>query len=140
VARAARERSLGIMLAQLAATDEHLAAVASELAALLAGDEGADGLRSVADFGPKTTALLRAELGDVARFADSEQAVAYMGLDVRVWQSGKWRGRRKLSKRGSGRGRRVLYVAAVRSISRAGAAFGRYYRHLVGQGVAKMSA
>lgn len=140
VARAARERALGIVLAQLAQTEQHLHAVAADIAALLAQDGGAAGLSSVPDFGPKTTAVLRAELGDVQRFADSDAAVAYVGMDVRVRQSGKWRGQRKLSKRGSGRVRRVLYIAAVRSLTRADSAFGSYYRHLVAQGVPKMGA
>jgi transposase len=94
----------------------------------------------VPEFGPKTALVLRAELGDVGRFAGRDQAVAYVGLDVTVRQSGKWRGQRKVSKRGSGAVRRILYLAAVRSIARPGSAFGAYYRHLVGQGVRKMSA
>jgi transposase len=83
---------------------------------------------------------LRAELGDIERFARAEQLVAYCGLDPTVRESGKWRGERKISKRGSGEVRRLLYLAALRSIRIKGSAFGGYYRHLVEQGVAKMSA
>jgi transposase len=63
-------------------------------------------------------AVLRAELGDVTRFERADQVVAYAGLDIAVRQSGKWRGEAKLSKRGSGRLRRILYMTAVRCIRR----------------------
>ena len=62
------------------------------------------------------TVFTGAELGDVTRFQRVDQAVAYVGLDLQVRQSGKWQGQVKLSKRGSGRVRRVLYLAALRSI------------------------
>ena len=79
-------------------------------------DRGAKGLQSVPEFAGKTIAVLRAELGDVDRFACSNQVVAYAGLDIEVKQSGKSRGQAKLSKRGSGRIRRILYMAVVRCI------------------------
>ena len=103
-------------------------------------DEAAAGLESVPEFGPKTVAVLRAELGDVARFGGSDQAVAYAGLDVTVRQSGKWRGQRKVSKRGSGAVRRALYMAAVHSLTQEDSAFRAYYQHLVERGLPKMSA
>jgi len=66
--------------------------------------------------------------------------VAYAGLDVTVRQSGKWRGQRKVSKRGSGAVRRALYMAAVHSLTQEDSAFRAYYQHLVERGLAKMSA
>jgi transposase len=115
VARAARERSLQILGDQLTHTREHLAALEAEMSALVRQDLAAPALESVPEFGPKTVAVLRAELGAVERFARSDQAVAYAGLDVTVRESGKWRGQRKVSKRGSGAVRRILYMAAVHS-------------------------
>ncbi len=61
--------------------------------------------------------------------------VAYAGLDLEVKQSGKWKGQTKLSKRGSGRLRRILYMAAVRSIRLKDSAFGAYYHRLVARGM-----
>ena len=91
--------------------------------------------KSTPEFGRKTVAVLRAELGDVTRFARVDQVVAYAGLDLEVKQSGKWKGQTKLSKRGSGRLRRVLYLAAVRSIRLKGSAFGAYYHRLIARGM-----
>jgi hypothetical protein len=42
-------------------------------------------------------------------FANRDQLVAFVGLDVRVRQSGKWTGRQVISKRGNGYLRKVLF-------------------------------
>jgi transposase len=76
----------------------------------------------------------------VKRFARTDQAVAYAGMDVAIKESGKWKGKAKLSKRGSGLLRQILYLAAIRSIHLAGSAFGAYYASLVARGLKKMSA
>jgi hypothetical protein len=99
-----------------------------------------DGSKSAPEFGRTTVAVLRAELGDVTRFQRADQAVAYAGLDIRVKESGKWKGQAKLSKRGSGRLRRLLYLTAVRCIRRKDSAFGQYYHHLIARGMRKMEA
>ena len=54
-----------------------------------------------------------------------------------VKQSGKYQGQTKLSKRGSGRVRRILYLAALRSIQLDDSPFGAYYRRLVHRGMKK---
>lgn len=46
-------------------------------------------------------------------FADRDAFIAFMGLDVRVRDSGKHRGRRKLTKKGDGEIRRLLHCAAM---------------------------
>lgn len=40
--------------------------------------------------------------------------LAFMGMDVRVRESGQWRGRRKLTKKGDPEVRRLLFNAAMR--------------------------
>jgi transposase len=135
VALSARSTSLKILCDQLEHTQANLVQLEQELENLLKTDAGAKGLQSVPEFASKTVAILRAELGDVDRFACSNQAVAYAGLDIAVKQSGKWKGEAKLSKRGSGRIRRILYMAVVRSIRLKDSAFGSYYHHLVARGL-----
>jgi transposase len=76
----------------------------------------------------------------VARFQRTDQVVAYAGLDIEVKQSGKWKGQAKLSKRGSGRLRRILYLAVIRCIRLPASAFGAYYRRLVARGLKKRDA
>src|SRR5262249_1044647 len=42
-------------------------------------------------------------------FVDRDQLVAFVGLDVRVRQSGKWQGKQVISKRGNGYLRKILF-------------------------------
>jgi transposase len=76
-------------------------------------------------------------LSRLDRFARLDQVVAYAGMDLQVRQSGKWKGQPKLSKRGSGRLRRMLYLAALRSIRLPTSPFGIYYHRLVDRGMKK---
>ena len=139
-ALAGRATSLRVLCDQLEHTRANLARLEAELAQLIARDPGVKGLQQVQEFGLKTVAVLRAELGDVARFSRTDQAIAYGGLDVEIKESGLWKGKAKLSKRGSGLLRRVLYLAALRSIHTEGSAFGAYYHRLVERGLKKGSA
>jgi transposase len=108
-----------------------------EIDQFLEQDPKVKGMLSVPEFGSLTVAVLRAELGDLTRFTRIDQVVAYVGLDLLVKQSGKWRGQTKLSKRGSGRVRRILYLAALRSIALHTSPFGAYYHRLVARGMKK---
>jgi transposase len=53
-------------------------------------------------------AALLVALGDKS-FENRDQLVAFVGLDVRVRQSGKWQGKQVISKRGNGYLRKVLF-------------------------------
>jgi len=139
-ATAARATSLKILCNQLQQTQKNLALLEAEIDRLLVGDSGATELGSLPEFGPKTVVVLRAELGDVSRFQRMDQAVAYAGLDIQVKESGKWKGQAKLSKRGSGRLRRILYLAALRCTRLEGSAFGAYYHRLIARGMRKCEA
>lgn len=133
----ARSSSLRILCDQLEHTQNNLRLLEEEVDRLLDHDPKAKGMLSIPELGPMTVAVLRAELGDLARFARLDQVVAYAGMDLQVRQSGKWKGQTKLSKRGSGHLRRILYLAALRSIRLPTSPFGRYYHRLVDRGMKK---
>jgi transposase len=136
----ARELSLKIWCEHLHQTQGHLEQIEQEIDRLLVQDPHSQRLQQIPEFGPKTVAVLRAELGDVMRFQRLDQVIAYAGMDIEIKQSGKWQGKAKLSKRGSGLLRRVLYMAAMRCIGRPGSAFGVYYHRLLARGVKKKTA
>lgn len=50
---------------------------------------------------------------------EATRVIAYGGMDSEIKESGMWKGKAKLSKRGSGLLRRMLYMAALRSIHEA---------------------
>jgi transposase len=63
-------------------------------------------------FGPLVSSYMLATLAS-GEFTSSDAFVAFIGLDLRVRESGKLKGRRKLSKRGDPEARRLLYLAAL---------------------------
>jgi len=84
----ARAQGLVILCDQLLHTQANLEILESEIAQLLQQDEAAKKLAEIPEFGPKTIAGLRAELGEVGRFSNCNQVVAYAGLDLTVKESG----------------------------------------------------
>ncbi len=74
-------------------------------------------LRQVPGIGPVTAAALAACLTS-HRFTHPDQFVAYVGLDVRVRDSGAHVGHRRLSKRGQPELRRLLYLCAQANLRR----------------------
>ena len=140
LARDARTTSVLILLDQLENVQKHVRDLDEQIAGLLKTDEAAQKLEGVPGFGPHLAAVLRAELGDVSRFKTSDQVVAYVGLDLTVRQSGKWRGHTKISKRGSAHVRQVLYMAAMSTIASPHSAFRTYYQRLKGRGLTGRAA
>jgi transposase len=71
-------------------------------------------------------------------FTAADRFVAFLGLDVRVRDSGKYRGRRRLTKKGDAEVRRLLYNAAM-TAGRMG--WGKeYYQQLRARGMATTAA
>lgn len=71
-------------------------------------------------------------------FAGSDAFVSYLGLDVRIRESGRFKGRRKLTKRGEPELRRLLFCAShpARHYHR----FAEYYQRQLDKGLCKMAA
>ncbi|WP_240422023.1 IS110 family transposase [Paenibacillus periandrae] len=69
-------------------------------------------LKTIPGVGDKLAAVLVAEIGDATQFEHAKQLVAYAGLDPSVFSSGKFTATSsKITKRGSKRLRRALYLA-----------------------------
>lgn len=106
--------SLRAILRQLARTD---AAIARQIQAALAAANWlplARRCQQIEGIGPVTAAALTMAFHRGA-FASSDAFVAFLGLDVRVRDSGRQRGRRKLTKAGDPELRRLLYLAAMQA-------------------------
>src|SRR5690606_13076192 len=83
--------------------------------------------RAIPGIGPLTAMALVATWHRGA-FSNVDAFVAFLGLDVRVRQSGRWQGRRKLTKKGHGEIRRLLFNAAMQA--RRDALWAPYYLRL----------
>jgi transposase len=73
-----------------------------------------DLLETIPGIGPGTSAMILAEFGDVSRFQDAGQMASFCGLTPRHRQSGSSvRGRSMISKTGSSRIRKALFMPAL---------------------------
>jgi transposase len=99
-------RALEALIAELDARMQELVAEEQTL------HTAAAHLRTVVGFGP----LLSASMAHAITrrpFQKADAFIAYIGYDPRVRDSGQWRGRRFLSKRGPAELRRLLFTAAM---------------------------
>lgn len=99
-------RALEALIAELDARMQQLVAAEDTL------HTAATHLRTVVGFGP----LLSASMAHAITrhpFQKVDAFIAYIGYDPRVRDSGQWRGRRFLSKRGPAELRRLLFTAAM---------------------------
>lgn len=99
-------RALEALIAELDARMQELIAAEDTLRT------AATHLRTVVGFGP----LLSASMAHAITrhpFKKADAFIAYIGYDPRVRDSGQWRGRRCLSKRGPAELRRLLFTAAM---------------------------
>lgn len=68
--------------------------------------------QAIEGIGPVTSVALTS-IFHRGKFRSSDAFIAYLGLDVRVRDSGQMRGKRKLTKQGDSEIRRLLYLAAM---------------------------
>jgi transposase len=117
----------------IAKVDRALLAQAKELG----WSESIARCRAIPGIGPLTAMALVATWHRGA-FSNVDAFVAFLGLDVRVRQSGRWQGRRKLTKKGHGEIRRLLFNAAMQA--RRDALWAPYYLRLRERGLSSTAA
>ena len=127
------------LLAAAGAVAQHLRELDRELERLARQEPQIKRLMQLPGVGPVTAATLVVRLTSVP-FAASDQFVAYVGLDLRVRDSGQHRGRRKLSKHGDAELRRLLYLAVQASLRSKDAIFAHQYQRERDKGLATTQA
>lgn len=96
-------------------------------------------LRNVPGIGPVTAAALASRL--LAKgFGSSDQLVGYVGLDVQVRESGKRRGRGKLTKQGDAELRRLLFNCARAAVLARNAPFRQQFAREREKGLSSTAA
>lgn len=96
-------------------------------------------LDQVPGIGPVTAATAASCL-EGNQFSHPDQFVAYIGLDVRVRDSGRRKGQRGLTKQGDGELRRLLYLAALASLRSRDTTFKRRYERELAKGLSRIQA
>lgn len=93
--------------------------------------------RSIPGIGPANAAALVAAYHRGA-FAGSDAFVAFLGLDIRLRQSGRFKGKSKLTKQGEPELRRLLYCASKGAQTHP--RFAAYHQRMLDQGLPKIAA
>jgi transposase len=115
---AALPAALDVLAGAIMDLDARLAALDRQIASQRqAALPAAAALAMVPGIGPVTAAAVASCL-ESKHFAHPDQFVAYIGLDVRVRDSGTRRGRRALSKQGDAELRRLLFLCAQANLRR----------------------
>jgi transposase len=138
-ALAARSLVVQTMAQHLLDLRQRLAELQTAIETVLAEDDQGHTLQRLVGIGPVHAATLRAELGDIQRFAHVDQVVAYAGLDPRIHRSGSFVGQAHLSKRGPGALRHTLYLAVL-AVVRCCPPWQARYQRLLARGRAKKEA
>jgi transposase len=94
-------KSINECLSMIAALDERIREVSSELKRKAAENEDVELLMSAPGIGRFSALAILAEIGDISRFSDAEKLCSYAGLVPSVHQSGAMRRYGRITKQGS---------------------------------------
>ena len=121
---------------------EKLKSIDKEIANLVASSpafEAAARLDDIPGFGPVTAVAMTSRLNSKS-FSHPDEWVAYLGLDVRVNESGKHKGQLGLSKQGDAELRRLLFLAALSNNRCNSSPFKDQYERELAKGLSKTAA
>jgi transposase len=121
------------------AVQEQLKSLDAQLAKLARKEPDIARLQQVHGIGLVTATALVVRL-KTTDFTTSDRAVAYMGLDLRVCESGQYRGRKRLSKQGDANLRWLLYCCAQASVRSKGSPFLAHYEREQAKGLSRTAA
>jgi transposase len=136
-----RELPLGgeLLAPVIAATQQQLKELDRQIAAAQAQFPVMGRLQQVHGIGPVTAAKVAARLAS-SDFSHPDQFVSFIGLDIRVRQSGKRAGHQGLSKHGEAELRRLLYLCAQASLRAKDSPFAAQYERELKKGLSKTAA
>lgn len=91
-------------------------------------------LTSIDGINDGTATTFLAETGNIENFHSHKKLIAFAGIDPTVYQSGKFEGASRISKRGNRHLRRVIWIM-TRSVINHNAKFKEYYKKRKGEGL-----
>jgi transposase len=127
------------ILTQLEMLHTLIAEIESEMETVLARISYSSKLLSIKGLGVVSVAGIIGEVGDFKKFQTRGEIMKLAGLDLYEISSGKWKGRRKISKRGRSLLRKILYYAGIQTIRKNGILHD-YYTRLTDGGMKRMKS
>lgn len=88
-------------------------------------------LQSIPGIGPVLALIILAEAGDLRRFGHHRQFLKFCGLDLAKSQSGAWRAKERLSKRGNARLRYAFWMAGTVAVRQRENSFRNKYERYI---------
>ncbi|WP_308445804.1 IS110 family transposase [Staphylococcus marylandisciuri] len=104
-----RIQQLKTSIQQMSQLDKEMIQLAKQLDAFQA-------IYSIPGIGELTAAMILGELGDVTQFKSNKQLNAYVGIDIKRYQSGGTQSRDTINKRGNKKARRLLFWVVMNII------------------------
>jgi len=127
------------ILVQLEMVNRLIAEIEDEMETALGRIPYSSKLRSIKGFGVVSVAGIIGEVGDFKKFRTRGEIMKLAGLDLYEISSGKWKGQRRISKRGRSLLRKILYYVAIQMIRKNGIMH-EYYTRLTDGGMTRMKA
>lgn len=127
------------ILMQLEAEGRFIAEIEAEMEETLKRIPFSGRLLSIKGLGIVSVAGIIGEVGDFSKFSTQSEIMKLAGLDLYEISSGKRKGQRRISKRGRGLLRKILFYAAIQMIRKNGIMYD-YYARLTGRGMERMRA
>ena len=104
---------------------DKITVILSELCESIAIEE-MEIITSIDGIGDATGAAFLAEIGNISNFSSHKSLIAFAGIDPTVFQSGKFQGTSRISKRGNRHLRRIVYLMTI-GVIRCNAFFKAYF-------------
>ena len=127
------------LVAEISRLENDVQALRESLHSLFVGDQAVAIWNSLTGIGIVTAVYLRLLLGDCSRIHSEAAAVALVGLDPRIHNSGDEQQKLKISRFGDSRARALLFNCAMAAIRDKGR-FQAFYGRLLAKGKPKMVA
>ena len=107
---------------QISVLDRQVKEIEKEIAILVKQDEvlqtKLNYIQSIPGIGLITAAVIVAETNGFTAITSIKQLTSFAGMDITIAESGKWKGRSKISKKGNSHIRRALYMPTLTKIKK----------------------
>lgn len=124
---------------QLVELQGRLEVLEKELEEIVQSIPGADLMIAIQGVGPMTVVAFFAEVGDLSKYRDPRQIIKLAGLNLKMNQSGTFKGETTITKRGRRRLRSILYQVA-RSLALHNDGFKTLYQYLINRSTNPLKA
>ena len=109
-------KKVQLLIQQLKNSIQQLSQLDKEMVELSQQLECFEVICSIPGIGELTAAMIIGELGDITKFKSNKQLNAYVGIDIKRYQSGNTQYRDTINKRGNKKARRLLFWVVMNII------------------------